>query len=363
MTSRRSFFLAASAGTLVLSVVALVHRSSDDGTRKHSDSPPAVSAPVTLADGARDGVSRTAAHHPLTTRSRPGTLAEAISNLHAAFAVGPTGDDWGAAIGDLVHLGREAELEMIRQVSAGVSGNELRAAAEVLARIGRGDGIEALVVRLWKAGGEDRDLILAAFALIDTEEGINLLASAYSATEDPEILDHILRNLARAATGDTVDFLHEMYREDERIEGQRSRILSAVELVGAPEAIPALAELLAAPGEPELNLSAARALAKSGSIEGLIALSDEAMRRIGAGRPDEAAAALEGIASFRGESGRGMLEQLADAEHHAQELSKAAAQALASLPPREELEGGEGRSGDPLPRPSRRTPPKVRSAN
>lgn len=289
-------------------------------------------------------------------------LPTAVARLLEVLPEGPLGEGWGVAIGSLVTLGSEAEREMIRQVRAGATGHPLQAAAEVLARIGGADGIEALVVRLWTSDGEDRDIILRSFALVDSEEGINLLASAFSATDDPVILDSIGVNLARTATSDTVAFLREMYLEKGRVEGQQRRVLSAIELVGAPSAIPALMELLVDERNPELSLSASRALAKSGNVEGLIALVEAAERAIAhSGNQAAAAAALEGIAFFRGEAGLEMLRHLSESEDHSEPVSNAARRALAFDRQSDDLvEVGSGEeSGDWIPRVPARVREKV----
>jgi len=278
-------------------------------------------------------------------------LAEALGLLETAIAEGPQGDLWGRAIGSLVLCGPEAEAEMIRHLRAGATGSALQAAAEALARIGGGDGIEALVLRLWETEGEDRTILARALDLVHSEEAAGLLASTYSATDDPEVLDAVLRSLARCATEDTVDFLHELYLEPERVGGQSRRILEALELVAAPSAVPALADLLAVEGSPELNLAAARALAKSGHPEALMALADEAERLLASGRVGEAGAALEGIASFRGEGGYELLEFLSDVEVFPRRVAAAAGQALAQLTPPEDSGVEIPESGHWMPRP------------
>ena len=205
------------------------------------------------------------------------------------IASAPNSDAAFAAARQLAEAGSELEAQIIAALSQAVSPEHARALASVLAMMGSADAIEAIWNRaLTQPDAVIRTALLSSLDNVTNPEGISLIASALAASEDSEVVRAATRTLARAATADTVNVLAELYAEPARQPEQRAQILTAISAVTNPQAVTALGLLASQVRQPELAAAAATSLAKSGTAEASVALSDAFLTLTGSDPETEA---------------------------------------------------------------------------
>jgi hypothetical protein len=205
------------------------------------------------------------------------------------IASAPNSDAAFAAARQLAEAGLEVEAQIIAALSQAVSPEYARALASVLAMIGSADAVEAIWNRaLTQPDAAARTALLTSFDHVTNPEGVSLIASALAASEDSEVVRAATRTLARAATADTVNVLAELYAEPARQPEQRAQILTAISAVTNPQAVTALGLLASQVQQPELAAAAATSLAKSGTAEASVALSDAYLTLTGSDPETEA---------------------------------------------------------------------------
>jgi|GEM_PF-3874311 len=129
-----------------------------------------------------------------------------------------------------------------------------------------------------------RELAESAFSGLSGDDQVTteMLTSMLAATDDPAILEPATDALSRLADQGTVQFLSELYQQDDpEIEGQQERAITALTQLRNEDAVPALSDLLTTSGDETLVTSAADALIKTGTpsaLEAVIeAVSDSEM--------------------------------------------------------------------------------------
>ena len=191
------------------------------------------------------------------------------------IASAPNSDAAFAAAQQLADVGPEVEAQIIAALSQAFKPEHARALAAVLAMIGSADAVEAIWNRaLTQSDAAARTALLGSFDHVTNPEGVSLIASALAASDDSAVVRAATRTLARAATADTVNVLSELYAEPARQPEQRAQILTAISAITNPQAVAALGALASQVQQPELAAAAAASLAKSGTAEASMALSD-----------------------------------------------------------------------------------------
>jgi|GEM_PF-2791226 len=191
------------------------------------------------------------------------------------IASAPNSDAAFVAARQLAEAGPEIEAQIIAALSQAVTPDHACALASVLAMMGSADAVEAIWnCALTQPDAAARTALLSSFDHVTNPEGVSLIASALAASDDSDVIIAATRTLARAATPDTVNVLAELYAEPEHQPEQRAQILTAISAVTNPQAVTALGLLASQVQQPELASAAAASLAKSGTAEASMALSD-----------------------------------------------------------------------------------------
>ena len=273
--------------------------------------PPGIekSAPVSKsAWTVQDKVPKAEGASPASTPSvsmspRPGTVGESSSTsaLIATIVHEPASEmAFQAAVG-LANQGPEAMQTVLEALRKAQTAQEAGLLATALAMNGSGDSVEGLIqVVLSETDASKRTAMLEALNNLTHPEGVTLLASAFSATDDSEVITAASGVIARAAVPDTVDYLAEIYAESPRFPSQQDNVLAALRGIQNPSTLPSLTATAQRADAPELSAAAATSMAKLGTPEAVLALRD-AYNAVHAQSP-ESDLALRLLETFEGMS-------------------------------------------------------------
>ncbi|MFZ4765178.1 MAG: HEAT repeat domain-containing protein, partial [Roseimicrobium sp.] len=168
--------------------------------------------------------------------------------------------------------------------------------ADALARIGSSEAVDELVARLNAENDPAVRAVLAqAFDAVSASDAVETLTSALAVIDDPVVSARVVSAVARAANGDTVAFLRELYEEPSTVPGQPTAALTALATIRNPEATAALAGLAHDAGDARLMEAAARGLGSIGTPEALDGIA-RGLRHVGDTHRELREAMLDSIA-------------------------------------------------------------------
>lgn len=226
-------------------------------------------------------------------------------------------------------VGSASVSELKRHLSAATTMEAKVSLGEALVRIGTPESFQAyLEAVVHEADSEMRAEMMRALEAATAKES-DIIASLLAVTNDPIITGAVARSIARLATEDTVQFLGELYSEEEAVEGQRQNVLSALSYIRTPAAIPALTTMLNDTPSDELGAACALSLGKMGTADAINDLA-AAFDTIPPEQFVKRHAVIQQLSAINNMGSVAYLESLA--ERSAQPLVKAAAsEALANL--------------------------------
>jgi HEAT repeat protein len=148
------------------------------------------------------------------------------------------------------------------------------AVAQALALIGTSEAVDQLVPGLLSIPDPaQRAIATQALDSLSDPIGLETLTSALATSDDPILLHSINAAISRMATGDTVQFLTELYRAQPQIPSQPDGVAAALSTITSPDATDALRQIVSTAPELTLQTAAANSLALTGTadaLEGLV---------------------------------------------------------------------------------------------
>lgn len=205
------------------------------------------------------------------------------------------------------------------------------AVADAIARIGTSEAVDALLGALASTNDAmERATIVRAFDALPPGQPLETLASSLVTALDPVVRDGVVATIARAADGNTVQFLTEMYREPEAFTGQSANVLAALGSIHNPEATDALKALLITNHEVPVMEAVVSSLAKIGTPDALQSISSS-LETLGVTNPALRARMLATLQAVENPAALEWLQKTAAASPDEPDLAKAAAAAVASI--------------------------------
>ncbi len=214
------------------------------------------------------------------TPARSDHLLDPVTPKEVALVAEPEPDSMPDSMPDSTRVGqqREGEIESLAQsLRTADTLEEKGVLADQIAAVGGFQAVEKLYLLAFEQVDElSTRAVLDGFNSLSDPSDILALASSVAATSNFQVLQAAIETVARAATGDTVNYLAELYRQSPSQPTQPFAALWAIESVENPEAARSLGKLVAREEEPDLAAAAAIALSRIGGPLAHSALSDAA---------------------------------------------------------------------------------------
>ncbi len=210
------------------------------------------------------------------TPARSDPLLDPVTPKEVALVAEPEPD----SMPDATRVGqqREGEIESLAQsLRTADTLEEKGVLADQIAAVGGFQAVEKLYLLAFEQVDElSTRAVLDGFNSLSDPSDILALASSVAATSNFQVLQAAIETVARAATGDTVNYLAELYRQSPSQPTQPFAALWAIESVENPEAARSLGKLIAREEEPDLAAAAAIALSRIGGPLAHSTLADAA---------------------------------------------------------------------------------------
>lgn len=318
--NRKQQIICLMAGLLsIFTLLVLFRAGSGDATFQK----PTASAPVTSAAKQR----ATNHEHEL-----PANEASKSSSENAnAQALASRFDE----VRRLTTLGQSGVAEIIRRLASATSVGEKTLLCDALVQIGTDEAMQAFAnAVLAEKDPTAREAMAAALDTTSTTAALELATSFLSITNDPAVLGAVNRTIGRMGNGDTVQFLTELYAENEAVAGQRQSVLTALGSLRNPQVVPALGTVVSQSPVAEISQAGALSLAKIGTADALTSLV-EAFGQLPESRNVERETVIQQIAAVRNPESANLLASLASTSTDLL-IQHAAGEALKLLPPASE---------------------------
>jgi|GEM_PF-6640554 len=231
-----------------------------------------------------------------------------------------------------VALGPDGVADIIRRLTKANSVEEKTMLCDALVQIGSDAAMQAFAnAVLTEKDPATRGAMMAALDATSQPAALELATSFLSITNDPTVLSAVNRTIGRMGNADTVQFLTELYAENEAVAGQRQGVLSALSSLRNPQVVPTLGTLVSQSPAAEISQSASLSLSKIGTADALTSLV-EALGQLPESRVAEREAVIQQISAVRNPESAALLASLATTSTDLL-IQHAASEALKQIPP------------------------------
>ncbi|MFN0079194.1 MAG: HEAT repeat domain-containing protein [Prosthecobacter sp.] len=232
----------------------------------------------------------------------------------------------------LVALGPDGVADIIRRLASAASAEEKAMLCDALVQIGTDEAMQAFAnAVLTEKDPATRGTMLSALDATSKPAALELATSFLSITNDPTVLSAVNRTLARMGNADTVQFLTELYAENEAVAGQRQGVLSALGSLRNPQVVTTLGALVSQSPVAEISQAGSLSLSKIGTADALTSLV-EALGQLPESRVAEREAVIQQISAIRNPESAALLASLATTSTDLL-IQHAASEALKQIPP------------------------------
>jgi len=247
------------------------------------------------------------------------------------LAVNATPKDREEVIRRLAALGEGAVSDLGAAMRAAPGAGAKLILAQALALIGTSEAVDQMITTLRAVTDPaEQASLVHAFDALANRAGLETLTSALASVEDPTLSRQLIGVIGHLATGDTVQFLAEMYREQPNIPSQPDNVVAALAGINTPDAVTALAQLASEAPELPLQYAAARALGAIGTPEALEGILSAAFR-VGNTNPAFRQDLLSTLQSVTNPQAAAWLEQQSRSPNLPADVAASVSKALAGL--------------------------------